>query len=55
MEGEKEETAKYKVFKVGRKSGRRQILARGLSEQDAQMLVRRYPNSSRSMVCYTKQ
>ena len=45
----------YKVFKVGRISQRRQIIRKNLSEQDAQSLVTRYPNSTRSMVCYTRQ
>lgn len=49
------QAVKYKVFKVGRKSQRRTILARNLSEADAQRLVRSYPNNNRSMVCYTRQ
>jgi hypothetical protein len=44
----------YKVYKVGRISIRRAILRRNLTEADAQAVVRSYPNSSRSMVCYTK-
>jgi hypothetical protein len=44
----------YKVYKVGRISMRRQILRRNLTESEAQRLVRSYPDSSRSMVCYTK-
>lgn len=46
---------KYKVFKVGRKSGRKSILARNLSEPEAQRLVKSFPDSNRSMVCYTRQ
>jgi hypothetical protein len=46
---------KFKVFKVGRKSGRRSIIRRNLTESEAQQLVRQYPNSNRSMVCYTAQ
>lgn len=46
---------KYKVFKVGRKSGRRSIIRRNLTEAEAQQLVKSFPNSSRSMVCYTAQ
>jgi len=45
----------YKVFKVGRISQRRQIIRKNLSLQDAQSLVNRYPDSNRSMVCYTRQ
>lgn len=46
---------KFKVFKVGRKSGRRSIIRRNLTEAEAQQLVKSYPNSSRSMICYTAQ
>lgn len=45
----------YKVYKVFRKSGRRQILRRGLSRYEAQKVVQSYPNSSRSMVVFDKQ
>ncbi len=50
-----EQTPRFKVFKVGRKSGRRSIIRKGLTESEAQRLVRSYPNSNRSMVCYTRQ
>jgi hypothetical protein len=46
---------KFKVYKVGRKSNRRSIIRRDLTESEAQQLVRSYPNSNRSMVCYTAQ
>jgi len=46
---------KFKVFKVGRKSGRRSILRRNLSEAEARQVVKSYPNSNRSMVCYAAQ
>jgi hypothetical protein len=46
---------KFKVYKVGRKSGRRSIIRRNLTESEAQQLVKSYPSSSRSMVCYTAQ
>lgn len=46
---------KFKVFKVGRKSGRRSIIRRNLTENEARQLVKSYPDSSRSMVCYTAQ
>lgn len=45
----------YKVFKIGRISQRRQILRKGLTESEAQKVVQSYPDSNRSMVCYTKQ
>ena len=46
---------RYKVVRVGRISGRKTILRRGLTEHEAQTIVRSYPNSNRSMVYYTKQ
>lgn len=45
----------FKVVKVMRKSQRRQILRKGLTEAEAQRVVKSYPNSSRSIVIYTKQ
>jgi hypothetical protein len=50
-----QETTRYKVVKIMRKSARRQILERNLTEQEAQRLVARYPDSSRSMVVYFRQ
>lgn len=48
-------TQLFKVYKVGRKSHRRTILCRNLTEAEAQRVVKQYPDSSRSMVCYTAQ
>jgi len=45
----------YKVFKIGRISRRIAILRKGLTEAAAQRVVSSYPDSSRSMVCYTKE
>ena len=45
----------YKVYKVFRISGRKQILKTNLTREDAQRLVQSYPNSNQSMVCFTKQ
>ena len=45
----------YKVVKIMRVSGRRQILEKNLTEEEAQRVVRRFPSSSRSMVVYYKQ
>ncbi len=45
----------YKVVKLFRVSGRRQVLERGLTESEAQRVVNRYPDSNRSMVLYLKQ
>lgn len=46
---------KYKVFKVFRVSGRKQVLRTNLTREEAQTVVRCYPDSNRSMVCFTKQ
>ncbi len=45
----------YKVYKVFKKSQRRVILERGLTLNEAQQLVKTYPNSNTSMVVYDKQ
>ena len=45
----------YKVYKVFRISRRREVLARGLSMDQATRMVERYPDSSRSMVVKEKQ
>lgn len=46
---------RFKVYKVGRKSGRRSIIRKNLTENEARQLVKSFPNSNRSMVCYTRQ
>ena len=45
----------YKVLKIYRNHSRREVLARGLSLDDAQKLVRSKPDSNTHMVIYTKQ
>jgi len=45
----------YKVFKVFRVSSRREIIRKGLTREDAQALVRSYPDSNRSMVVFDKE
>ena len=45
----------YKVYKVFRVSGRRKIIARGLTREEAKSIVQRYPDSNRSMVVFDKQ
>lgn len=45
----------YKVYKVFRKSRRRKIIERGLTREEAMRVVKRYPDSSRSMVVFDKQ
>jgi hypothetical protein len=46
---------KYKVVKIMRVSGRRQILERNLNREEAMRLVNSYPDSNRSMVVFYKQ
>ncbi len=48
-------TGTYKVYKIMRKSRRRQIIRRGLTRDEAKQLVNSYPDSSRSMVVFDKQ
>lgn len=45
----------YKVYKVFRVSRRREVLATGLTLEEARRMVQRFPDSSRSMVVFTKQ
>ena len=40
----------YKVIKFFRVSGRRKILRRGLTRDEAIRVVKSYPNSNRSLV-----
>ncbi len=48
-------TGTYKVYKVFRKSGRREILRRDSTRDEAIALVKRYPSNNNSMVCFDKQ
>lgn len=52
---EKEYIGPYKVVKVFRVSGRKEVLRRGLTKEEAMQLVNKYPNSTRSMVIFMKQ
>ena len=45
----------YKVYKVYRVSCRREVIARGLTREEAKAIVNRYPDSDRSMVVFDKQ
>ena len=45
----------YKVYKVFRKSGRREVIERGLSRAEAVRVVNSYPNSNTSMVVFDKE
>jgi hypothetical protein len=48
-------SARFKVVRIGRKSNRRTILERNLTESEAQRCVARFPDSTRSIVCYFRQ
>tara|TARA_R110000772_G_C13296106_1_gene438437 strand:+ start:470 stop:805 length:336 start_codon:yes stop_codon:yes gene_type:complete len=45
----------YKVIKFFNKSGRKQILRRGLTREEAQRVVNSYPDSNTSLVGFDKQ
>ena len=45
----------YKVVKIFRKSGRREVIKRGLNLEEAQRLTRSFPDRSGSMVVFYKQ
>ena len=55
MTAEKIYIGTYKVYRIFRVSGRREILRRGLTREEAKTVVNRYPDSSRSMVVFDKQ
>ena len=55
MTNDKQYTGPYKVVKYFRVSGRRQVIRRGLTREEAQRLVKTYPDSNRSLVGFTKQ
>ena len=55
MTQEKQYTGTYKVYKIMRVSGRRQVIRRGLTREEAKRLVNSYPDSTRSMVVFDKQ
>jgi len=46
---------KYKVVRVYRESDRRQTIQKNLSREQAQALVKAFPNSPKSMVVFTAQ
>ena len=52
MSVEKVYIGTYKVYKVFRKSRKRQIISRDLTRDEAKTLVNSYPNSHRSMVVF---
>jgi hypothetical protein len=52
---EQENTQRYKVIKFFRVSGRREILRRGLTRDEAMRVVNQYPDSTRSLVGFELQ
>ena len=55
MKTEKTYIGTYKVMKFFRKSGRRQVIRKGLTLEEAKALVSSYPDSNNHMVVFTKQ
>ena len=55
MTTEKTYIGTYKVVKIFRVSGRREVIKRDLDRDEAKMLVSRYANSRSSMVVFFKQ
>lgn len=55
MSTEKKYIGTYIVYKVFRVSQRKEVIKRGLTKEEAIALVNRYPDSSRSMVVFSKQ
>lgn len=45
----------YKVMRVFRNSGRKRSIKRDLTKSEAQEIVKSFPDSQRSMVCFFKQ
>ncbi len=48
-------TGTYKVYRIFRKSNRREIIRRGLTRDEAKTLVNSYPDRNGSMVVFDKQ
>lgn len=53
MEISKEQ--KYRVVKVYRNSGRRTVLQKNLTRDEAKKIVNAFPDNQKTMVCFTKQ
>lgn len=51
----KEYIGTYKVYRVYRKSARKQVLARDLTRDEAMRITQSYPDSNTSMVVFDKQ
>lgn len=52
---EKEYIGTYKVYKVFKKSARRQTIERGLTREQAMRIVQSFPDSKTSIVVFDKQ
>lgn len=50
-----EKEVKYKVVKIFAKSARRQVLEKNLTLEQAKRIVNSFPDSTKSMICFTKQ
>lgn len=48
-------TGTYKVIKMFRKSGRKVLIDKGLTREEAKRVVNRYPDSNTHMVMFVKQ
>ena len=48
-------TELFKVYRVSRKTARKTVLERNLTREQAKRLVNSFPDSDKSMVCFTKQ
>lgn len=45
----------YKVFRLFKVSGKRKIIKKNLTRDEAKALTTSYPDSNTSMVCFDKQ
>ena len=55
MNENKTYTGTYIVYKVFRRSNRKQVIERGLTRDEAKRIVNSFPNSNTSMVVFNKQ
>jgi len=55
MNKEKVYIGTYKVIKMFRKSGRKVLIDKGLTREEAKRVVNRYPDSNTHMVMFIKQ
>lgn len=55
MEKQLEYIGTYKVYRTYKVSGKRKVIARGLTREEAKRMVNSYPDSNTSMVVFDKQ